>query len=62
MDKGDIMVRKYNDPKITLVSINTLDIMSASVQGDGADPYRSAEDWRSAIDSIASGLGDNGMG
>ena len=56
------MMKKYNTPEITLVSINTLDIMSVSIQGDGADPYRSAGDWRSAIDSIGLELNDNGMG
>ena len=52
-------MKKYNNPKITLVSLNTSDIMSASIQGDGADPYRSAGDWRNAIDIVGSGLNGN---
>ena len=46
------MMKKYNCPELELISVNTTDIMSASTEGDGNDPYRSAGDWRDAIDSI----------
>lgn len=45
-------MKKYIYPEIEIVSINTLDIMSTSFQGDGDDPYRSAGDWRGAIDEL----------
>jgi len=47
-------MKKYVIPQIELVSINTLDIMSISIQGDGADPYRSAGAWRGIIDDLNS--------
>ena len=54
-------MKKYTFPEIGIVFVNTTDIMSLSIQGDGADPYRSAGNWRDTIDLIGSGLNDNGM-
>ena len=45
-------MKKYIGPEMEIISVNALDIILTSIQGNGSDPYRSAEDWRDAIDEI----------